>query len=119
MAQPDEEAARLHRLPHAQEGVDSDAGVAGPGIAVVPVAAVPDRLRERGGGGGDGRAGRGVGQKAERQEAADDVVVERSGVGDVGAPLPPSLLVALELRPGVISAHRDQGGAVSHAHGQG
>ena len=44
-------------LPDAQEGADADAGVAGPGVAVVPVAHPAEHLRQRGRWRGDRRPG--------------------------------------------------------------
>jgi hypothetical protein len=62
--QPGEEVAGFVVLAGAEEGADADAGVAGPGEAVVPVAHAPGIFGERGGGGGDRSARRRVGEQA-------------------------------------------------------
>lgn len=55
--QPGQASAGFVGFADAQEGADADAGVAGPGVAVVPVADPAEVLRKRGGGGGHRRAG--------------------------------------------------------------
>ncbi len=60
-------------------------GVAHPGIAVVPVALAARRLRQGGREGGDGGAGRHVGQALDRQRGAQD----RLPPALVGDPRPP------------------------------
>ena len=57
------EAERVQRPQHERR-------VADPAVAVVPVALAVRGLGQRGGGGGEQRAGRGVGQPLERQRAA-------------------------------------------------
>ena len=64
--QPGEEGAGLLRLAGGEEGGDPDGGVAGPGVAVVPVAAAADPLGQRGGRGGDRGARRRVGEQLQR-----------------------------------------------------
>ena len=64
--EPGEEGAGLLRLAGGEERGDADAGVAGPGVAVVPVAGAADPLGQRGGRGGDRRTGRRVGEQLQR-----------------------------------------------------
>ena len=51
--EPSHEGARLFGEADAEEGVECEARVADPGVAVVPVAAAPDALGQARGGGGD------------------------------------------------------------------
>ena len=63
------------------EAPERERGVADPGVAVVPVALAAGRLGQRGGGGGDDRAGRRVGQALERERAALQVACATGGRG--------------------------------------
>ena len=74
--QPGEEAAGLVEFADAEERGDADAGVAGPDVAVVPVAYAAGILGQRGGRCGDGRPGRRVGQQPQGQQAAHDGLAE-------------------------------------------
>ena len=97
--EPGEEGPGLLRLACTEEGGDADRRVAGPGVAVVPVAVAAEALRKRRGRGGDRRAGGRVGEQLQGDEAAHGGVAM---VGDLdsGCPGAPAGLVAGEFRGG-------------------
>ena len=69
-----EELDRLVRAGRDPERFHREAGVPHPGVPVVPVPLATDRLGQRGGGGRDDRAGRGVGQPEQHPAAVLDQV---------------------------------------------
>ena len=79
-----EEVVRLPVEPERVQAPERERGVADPGVAVVPVALAARRLRQRGGGGGDHRAGRRVGEALERERAALQIAAPRV-VGELAA----------------------------------
>src|SRR5437879_5210125 len=97
--QPGQEAAGFVVLADTEEGADADAGVAGPGEAVVPVAGPTGILGKRGCRRSNRRPGRRVGEEAQREQAAHDGVALREVEIDISAPRPPPRLVGLQLRP--------------------
>jgi hypothetical protein len=94
--EPGQEGTGLVLLADAEEGVDADAGVARPGVAVVPVADAAEYFGQRGRGCGDGRTGRRVRQEAKSEQAADHGFPVRQQSVDAIAPCLPSVLVVLE-----------------------
>src|SRR6187397_2438860 len=107
--QPGQEGAGLVVFADAQEGCDADAGVAGPGVAVVPVPDPADDFWQGRGGGGNRGPRRGVCQEAQGQQTANhDVAVGKRRV-DVAAPGPPLQLIALESVPRRIGVDVDEG----------
>jgi hypothetical protein len=98
--QPGEEPASLVDLADTEEGADADAGIAGPGEAVVPVADAAGVLGQRGGGRGDRCARRRVGQEPQREQAPDGHVAMGEGGVDVAAPPAPARLIGFEGGPG-------------------
>jgi hypothetical protein len=106
--QPGHELAGLRGLPGAEEGADPDAGVAGPGEAVVPVADAAGVLGQRAGEGGDGGAGWRVGEQAQGQQAANDRVALGQVAGDLPAPAHPAALVAEQDVPSGFGIDLDQ-----------
>ncbi len=81
------------------ERVEHERGVADPSVPVVVVAVAADPLRQRAGGRRRHGPGRRVGEKLERQYAAQHQVVVLAAVGNCLAPLPPGLLAGLPPRP--------------------
>ena len=79
-----EEVVGLPVEPERVEAPEHERGVAEPRVAVVPVALAARRLRQRGRGGGDQRAGGRVGEALERERAALQVAAPRV-VGEVAA----------------------------------
>ena len=77
MQQPIEEGPGLFGKTDAKEGTDADAGIARPGVAVVPVAPASEQLRQRRGRRRDRRAGRRVSQQSQGDEAALNRVGKR------------------------------------------
>ena len=74
------------------ERLEREARVSDPGEAVVPVALAADRLRQRGGGCGDDRAGRRVGEPLQHARAeADQLAVGPLVDVVLGLPRPPGL----------------------------
>ena len=106
--QPGQEPAGLVDLAHAEERGDADAGVAGPGEAVVPVAAPTDVFGQRGGRRRDRRTRRRVGQQPQREQAADRQVTVGQSVVDVVTPAAPPLLVGFERDPCGIGVDVDE-----------
>ena len=100
MKQPAEKPARLVELADPQERRDADAGIAGPRIAVVPVAHPAGILRQRRGRRGDGRPRGRVGQEPQRQQAAHRGVPVGEAVVDLRAPGLPAGLVLDDQLPG-------------------
>ena len=87
-----EEAVGLVGAGGDPQGLQREAGVADPGVAVVPVAATAHRLGQRRGRGGDHRSGRIVGQGVQDPAAVVDQVPRRALVGLVQVrPGPPGL----------------------------
>jgi hypothetical protein len=105
--EPGEEGPRLLRLADAEERGDADRRVAGPRVAVVPVAVTAEALRKRRGRRGDRRAGGRIGEQPQGDEAAHHGVAM---VGDLdsGCPGAPAGLVAGELRGGDVRWDDDQ-----------
>ena len=99
MEQPGQESAGFVDHSHAEEGGDADAGVAGPGEAVVPVATPTDVFRQRGGRRSDWCPRRGVGQQPQGEQTADHQVTLGQSVVDVVTPAAPPLLVGFERDP--------------------
>ena len=97
--QPGQEGPGLLMFADAQEGSDADAGVARPGVAVVPVPNSAEDLWQRGGGGGNRRPRRRVGQQAQGQQAANHRVALGNRRVDVATPGPPAQFVAVGARP--------------------
>ncbi|HYX44674.1 MAG TPA: hypothetical protein VE760_06485 [Acidimicrobiales bacterium] len=96
MEQPGQEPPSLVGLAHSEEGGDADAGVAGPRVAVVPVALAAGVLGERGGGGGHRCPRRRVGQQAQSEQAAHHRRTLGEPVLDAVTPGAPAPLVRLE-----------------------
>ena len=117
--QPGEEVAGFVVLADAEEGADADAGVAGPGVAVVPVADPAGVFRERGCRCRDRRARRRVGQQPQGEQAADHRVAVREVAVDVGTPGLPAVFVGLQCRPGRVGVDVDQRFAVGDAEREG
>ena len=93
LADLDDEAHEVTRLLVEAERVqrpEAEGRVADPAVAVVPVALAARRLGQRGGGGGDDRAGRSVGEALEDQRRALQVdppgMVGEVAVAQPGAP---------------------------------
>ena len=118
MEEPGEEGAGLLRFAGGEEGGDADAGVAWPGVAVVPVAVAADPFRQGGRGGGDRRAGRRVGEELQRHEAAHHGVA-MVGDLDAGSPGAPAGLVAGQLGGGHGRGHDDERAAAGGGEGDG
>ena len=97
--QPGQEPSRLVDLADAEEGGDADAGVAGPGEPVVPVANPAEVFGERGRRCGDGCPRWRIGQQAQRDQTALRQVKVRQAVVDVVRPATPPLLVGFERLP--------------------
>ena len=90
--EPGEEAASFVRTGRDPEGLEGQAGVAYPCVAVVPVAHTSNRLGKRRGGCGDDRAGRLEGERLERHAASVDELTVGALVALVcGAPGSPCL----------------------------
>jgi hypothetical protein len=106
--QPGVEVAGLVVFADAEEGADADAGVAGPGIAVIPVADPAGVFGERGCRGRDRRARWGVGQQPQGEQAAGHRVAVREVAVDVGTPGLPGLFVGRQCRPGRVGVDIDQ-----------
>ena len=103
--QPGQESAGLLDLADAKKGGDADAGVAGPRIAVVPVADPANVFGERGARRGDGRPRRRIGQQTESEQTADGQLAVRESVIDLLTPASPPLLVSFECGPGGVRVH--------------
>src|SRR5207253_6963520 len=82
--QPAQECLRLGGPAGGHEGAGSDASVARPGVAIVPVEVAPDLLGQRHGWRGDGRAGRRVGQLPQGDQTPDHGFPEGTRVLDRG-----------------------------------
>ena len=119
MEQPGEEVAGLVLFADAEEGADADAGVAGPGVAVVPVADPAGVLGERGGRCRDRRPRRGVGQQPQGEQAAGHRVAVREIAVDVGTPGLPAVFVGRKCHPGRVGVDIDQRFAVGDAEREG
>ena len=117
--EPGVEVAGFVVFADAEEGADADAGVAGPGVAVVPVADSAGVLRERGCRCRDRRARRGVGQQPQGEQAAGHRVAVREVIVDVGTPGAPAVFVGLQCRPGRVGVDVDQRFAVGDAEREG
>ena len=112
---PGHEQAGLLGLADAQEGADADAGVAGPGEAVVPVANATRVLGQGRGGGGDRRPGWRVGEQPQCQQAAHHRGPLREQlVVDAVTPRLPAALVLHQGVPGSLGIDVDQRLAVGH-----
>ncbi len=83
------EGGRLALESELQERVDAEGCVPYPDVAVVPVAFTPDLFRKAGRGGGEDRAGRGVGQQLERQGGPMHHLPPPPSVARCGEPVPP------------------------------
>ena len=66
-----------------------DAGIARPGIAVIPIADAGDLLGKRGRRGGHRGARRCVGKQTQRDQRADEQIGVREARAELGAPLVP------------------------------
>ena len=119
MEQPGVEVAGFGVLADAEKGADADAGVAGPGIAVVPVADPAGVFGERGCRCRDRRARRGVGQQPQGEQAAGHRVAVREVAVDVGTPGLPAVFVGLQCRPGRVGVDVGQRFAVGDAEREG
>ena len=87
--------------------LERQAGVADPGVAVVPVALAADRLGQRGGRGGDDRAGRTVGEALEHARAETHELAVRALVDVVlGLPGAPRLDGVLDPRRDLVRRER-------------
>ena len=107
MEEPGEEGACLVGFAGGEEGGDTDAGIAWPGVAVVPVADPADPFRQRGRRGGHRRTRRRVREELQRQQAAhhgNAVVRDVDG----GGPGSPGVLVAGQRRGGDGRGHDDE-----------
>ena len=117
--QPGEEVAGFVVFADAEERADADAGVAGPGVAVVPVAGPAGVFRERGCRCRDRRARGGVGQQPQGEQAAGHRVAVREVAVDVGTPGLPAVFVGRQCRPGRVGVDVDQRFAVGDTQRQG
>ncbi len=121
LADVDDEAHEVARLAVEAEGVqcpEAEGRVADPAEAVVPVALAPRRLRQRGGGGGDDRAGRRVGEALEDEGRA--LQVDPPGVvGEVAVaqPFAPELFGRVDSLQRLGGAARAAEVAVTPGHG--
>ena len=91
-AQPGEEVMSLLVQAQLKEAEEGERGVPQPGEAVVPVAPAAERLRQRGGGGGDDGPGRRVDHQLERERRPPHRLGKGAGVVDMIDPPPPELL---------------------------
>ncbi len=118
MEEPFEESFGLVRLAGPEESAHTDARVAGPCEAVVPVADSPLLFRE----GGRRRCDRGaswrIGQQAQRDQAADHRVPGGKVIGDLITPGAPAFLVLDQGVPRVIRVHVDHGFPKDEAEGE-
>ena len=87
--QPAGERRRLLGEAHPEQGVDRERGVAHPGVPVVPVALAAHLLGQAGGGGGDQRAGRGVGHQLQRDRRPLQRLPPPAGVRRLREPAAP------------------------------
>ena len=94
--QPREERARLSVFAGAEEGVDADARVARPRVAVVPVADPADLFRQRSRWCRDRCTRWRVGQQPKREQATHDGITEGKVRVDLLRPCSPTLVVGLE-----------------------
>jgi hypothetical protein len=117
--QPGVEVAGFGVLADAEKGADADAGVAGPGIAVVPVADPAGVFGERGCRRRDRRTRRGVGQQPQGEQAAGHRVAVREVAVDVGTPALPAVFVGLQCRPGHLGVDVGQRFAVGDTQREG
>lgn len=109
--QPVQEGSGLLVPAGGQEGGDADAGIAGPGVAVVPVAEPAHLLGKRGGRGGHWRPRGRVGQQLEGEQAAEDRLSVGADVSDARRPGPPPRLGLAQLCPGLLGRHMTRGSA--------
>ena len=101
-----EELVCLARVADQVRRTDRHGRVAGPGVAVVPVALAADPLRERGRGGCHHGAGAAVDQQLEHQRRAQHVVPPGAVVLQLARPLAPEVARAAQLIKGAVGRHR-------------
>ena len=98
LGHPGEELGRLVRTRCHPQGVQREAGVADPGVPVVPVPLATHGFGQRGGGGGDDRTGRLIHEGLQDQTAVIDEVTPRAFVALMRRrPRPPGTDGALDL----------------------
>ena len=87
--QPLHERAGLLGEPEPEQRVEREGSVTHPRVAVVPVTFAAELLRQAGGGSGDDRAGRRIGEQLERERRTMDRLAPSPAVARATQPAPP------------------------------
>ena len=103
---PADERLCLLAVAEPEESARGEGSVAQPAEAIVPVQIASQALGQGGGGSGEDRAGRGVGEELEHQCAAHHLVAVRPAVGGAGRPVQPEPERRIERGPAVLGGRQ-------------